>query len=310
LLVSGADRCLFMASNWDAAGNLIEHHTRQVVSDPALRQQLVAGWEQFARDLEEFTPAEPAAAPAVGTAPETLPALRIEVEGTVIASNLQAFRETAITAIRTVNRELTTDQHFADAELSVKWCREVEARIDAAKAHALSQTASIDELFRALDDVSSEARRVRLDLEKLVKVRKDEVRIGIVTDAQRALAKHLATLSAEVEPFTVSGVVADFAGAIKGKRSIDAMHDAIDAALAEAKVRADAAARGVRTNVAVLNEFAAIAPQSLFPDAARLVGMDPAAFREIVSGRIAKHQAAVAEEARKVAEALEGRGAS
>jgi putative phage-type endonuclease len=302
LLVSGADRCLFMASNWDAAGNLIEHHTRDIVSDPVLREQIVAGWEQFARDLEAFTPAEPAPAAAVGTAPETLPALRIEVEGTVISSNLQAFRETAITAIRNVRRELTTDQDFADAELSVKWCREVETRLEAAKAQALSQTASIDELFRTIDDVAAEARRVRLDLEKLVKARKDEIRIAIVTDAQRALEKHLATLSADVEPFTVSGVVADFAGAIKGKRSIEAMHDAVDAALAEAKIRADAAARVVRTNVAVLNEFAAftVSP-SLFPDAGRLVGMEPAAFREIVSGRIAKHEAAVAEQVQRAA---------
>jgi putative phage-type endonuclease len=300
LLVSGADRCLFMASSFDQAGNLIEEHHRWVESDPVMRERIVAGWHQFSLDLEGFTPAESAQAP-VGVGHETLPALRIQVEGTVVASNLQAFRETAITAIRNVRRELSTDQDFADAELSVKWCREVEDRIDAAKAHALSQTASIEELFRALDDVSAEARRVRIDLEKLVKVRKEEVRAAIVVEAQRALAKHMATLSAEVEPFSVSGIVADFAGAIKGKRSIDAMHDAVDAALAEAKVRADAEARLVRSNVAYFNDAAA-GRGSLFPDAGRLIGMEPEAFREIVSGRIAKHEAEQAERARKAAE--------
>lgn len=300
LLVSGAERCLFMASKWDEAGNLIEEHHRWLESDPAMRERIVSGWHQFSADLEGFTPTESKPAP-VGVAHETLPALRIQVEGTVIASNLVAFRETALSTIRTVKRELSTDQDFADAELSVKWCRDVEAAVDEAKARALSQTASIEELFRALDDVSAEARRVRLDLEKLVKVRKEEVRTAIVVEAQRALAKHLATLSAEVEPFSVAGVAADFAGAIKGKRSIDAMHDAVDAALAEAKVRADAAARIVRANVAYLHDAAA-GRGSLFPDAGRLVGMDEGAFREIVSGRIAKHEAEQAERARRAAE--------
>jgi len=302
LLVSGADRCLFVASDFDASGALVEEHHRWIESDQVLRERIVAGWAQFAADLMSFEPAAPADSAPVGTAPETLPALRIEVEGTVIASNLQAFRETAITAIRNVNRELTTDQHFADAELSVTWCREVETRIEAAKAHALSQTASIDELFRTLDDIAAESRRVRLDLEKLVKGRKDELRAGIVLDAQRALAKHLATLSAECQPFTVPPVAADFAGAIKGKRSITAMHDAVDHALADAKIEADAAARVVRTNAAALHDLAA-GRESMFPDAGRLVGMEPAAFREIVAGRIAKHDAEQAERARKAADA-------
>lgn len=304
LLVSGAERVLFMASDWDGAGNLIEEHHRWYLPDPDLRGTILDGWARFAADLEAFEVETDSAPPVVGSSPETLPALRIEVEGTVLASNLPAFRDTALAAIRGVNRTLATDQDFADAELSVKWCKEVEARLEAAKAHALSQTASIDELFRTLDDIAAESRRVRLDLEKLVKARKEEIRAAIVLDAQRALAKHLATLSAEVEPFTVSGVVADFAGAIKGKRSIDAMHDAVDAALAEAKVRADAAARVVRTNVAYFTDTAA-GRGSLFPDVGRLIGMEAGAFREIVSGRLAKAKAEAADRERAATEAAE-----
>lgn len=301
-MVSGAEQCLFMASSFDAEGKLVEEHHAWLLPDPAMRERLLAGWQQLDADLRTFEPAEAAAPPPVGVSPETLPALRIEVEGTVIASNLQAFRETAVTAIRSVRRELATDQDFADAELSVKWCREVEARIEAAKAHALSQTASIEELFRALDDVSSEARRVRLDLEKLVKQRKEELRQGIVVAAQRALAKHLAALSAEVEPFAVPAPAVDFAGALKGKRSLTAMHDAVDQALADARLQAEASARIVRGNAAFLASEAG-GRGSLFPDAGRLVSMEPEAFREIVQARVAKHDAEQAERARKAAEA-------
>jgi putative phage-type endonuclease len=295
MLVSGAGRILFMASDWDAAGTLIEEVHRFIEPDPALRQRIVDGWERFAADLEHFEPAPATPAAPVGEAPETLPALRIDVEGRVIASNLIAFRETAIAAIRTVNRELTTDQHFADAELSVKWCREVETRIEAAKIHALSQTARIDELFQTLDDIAAESRRVRLDLERLVKARKDEIRARIVLDAQRALAKHMTQLAAETEPHALPPVAADFAGAIKGKRSLAAMHDAVDAALAGAKIAADAAARVVRTNAALLRERAA-GRDFLFHDANQYVGRQPAEFAEWVEMRIERHR--LAEESR------------
>lgn len=294
-LVSGARRILFMASDWDADGTLIEFNTRWVESDPQLREQLIAGWERFAADLEAFEPA-PASDPApVGIAPETLPALRIEVEGTVIASNLVAFRETAIAAVRAVKRDLITDQDFADAEMSVKWCKEVESRIDAAKAHALSQTASIDELFRALDSITDEARRVRLDLEKRVKVRKDEIRAEIVRAAQRALAKHVAQLSAELAPYRVPDMHPDFAGAIKGKRSIDAMHDAIDAALASAKIAADSVARTMRANLAYYRGVVADR-DFLFADVAGFLARQEAEFAEWVDVRIERHR--LGEEAR------------
>ena len=38
----------------------------------------------------------------------------------------------------------------------MKWCADVESRLAAAKEHALSQTATIDELFRTIDDISAE----------------------------------------------------------------------------------------------------------------------------------------------------------
>lgn len=317
MLVSGAGRILFMASDWDAAGNLIEEHHRWVESDPQLRAELLAGWERFAADLEAFEPAPASDHAPVGTAPETLPALRIEVEGTVIASNLVAFRETAIAAVRAVKRDLITDQDFADAEMSVKWCREVESRIEAAKAHALSQTASIDELFRALESITDEARRVRLDLEKRVKVRKDEIRADIVRDAQRALAKHVAQISCEVSPYRVPDMHPDFAGAIKGKRSIDAMHDAIDAALASAKIAADSVARTMRANLAYYRDKAD-GREFLFADVASFLNRQEAEFAELVDVRIERHRLAeqaradreleAAEAARKLAaEAAESR---
>lgn len=292
LLVSGAERVLFMATRWDGDQCTESRHC-WYYSDPALRQQIVDGWDQFARDLAAYTP-PPAAAPApVGKAPESLPALRVEVTGAVTASNLAEFKETALAAIRSVNRELTTDQHFADAERAVKWCEDVESRLKAAKEHALSQTATIDALFRTMDDIAAEARRVRLDLDKLVTRRKAEVKEDAIAKARRALEAHIADLNGEIAPMRLQPVPADFAGAIKGKRSIDSMQDAIDTTLAAAKIAADTAARAIRANVARFNEMAA-GFEFLFADLSQIVHKPADDFATLVRARIDTHEAAVA----------------
>ena len=130
---------------------------RVVRVEPALRERIVAGW-QFAKDVCSLR-ARARDREAGRQAPDALPALRIEVTGMVTASNLAAFREHALAVFGGIKTDLQTDADFADAERTVKWCKEVEDRLDAAKQHALSQTASIDDLFRTIDAIKEEARQ-------------------------------------------------------------------------------------------------------------------------------------------------------
>lgn len=298
LLVSGAERILFMASDWTADDELIEEQHCWYYPDAELREQIVAGWDQFAKDLANYSLQEPEQPKAVGKAPETLPALRIEVTGNVTASNLAEFKETALAAIRSVNRTLTTDQDFADADKAIKWCGDVESRLQAAKEHALSQTASIDALFKAIDDIAAESKRVRLDLDKLVTRRKTEVKEEAVSRARKALDAHIATLNAEIAPMRLPNVLADFAGAIKGKRTVASMQDALDGVLTVAKIAAEADARAIRANVAIFQEKAA-GLEFLFADLGQVVHKASDDFRALLDSRIAVHKAA---EARREAE--------
>ena len=300
LLVSGAQRCLFTCT--DGTPERFVHCWYE--ADPAKFAALIAGWKQFHADLAVYElPPFTEAAP-VGKAPETLPALRIEVTGQVTASNLAEFKETALTAIRSVNRSLTTDADFADAEKAMKWCSDVETRLESAKQHALSQTASIDALFKAIDDISAEARRVRLDLNKLVTSRKTEVKEHAVTAARRAFDMHVAAVNSEIAPMALRPVLVDFAGAIKGLRSISSMQDALDTALAAAKIAADAQGREIRKNI---DHFKEVAPglEGLFADLGQLVHKAPEDFRMAVQARVLAQQERdrKAEEARKAAEA-------
>lgn len=302
LMVSGAQRALFMATNFDAAGTLIEARHCVYFPDAEMRAAILRGWEQFDADLAAYVLPDAAPAAPVGKTPETLPALRIEVTGQVTASNLAEFKATALTTIRSVNRTLATDQDFADAEKAVKWCADVEARLKAAKEHALSQTTSIDALFKALDDIGAEARTVRLDLDKLVARRKTEVKEEAVTRARRALDEHIARLNAEIAPFRLPTIAADFAGAIKGLKSVASMQDKLDGLLATAKISGEADARAIRANVATFKAEAE-GFEFLFADLGQVIHKAAGDFLALVQGRIAQHKVAEAERERKRAEA-------
>ena len=296
MLVSGAERVLFMASKW-AGDNveLIEERHCWYVSDPDLRAKIVAGWQQFEKDLAEFVPTAAEAPKPTGKAPESLPALHIVIQGGVQASNLAEFKATALSAIRSVNRELTTDAHFADAEKAVKWCEDVESRIKAAKDHALSQTASIDELFRTMDEISAEARDVRLELTKLVKARKDAIKADIVADGIAALAKHIRELNAAMPANYMPQVPADFGGAIKGLRTLDSIRNAVNTELANAKIRASEIANRIHANVKAMQDSGLV-----FHDDAALVLKAPDDLAAVIAQRKAAEQARIDAERERI----------
>lgn len=291
LLVSGAERVLFMASMWDADGVLIEERHCWYVSSPALRAQIVAGWEQLAADVAAYQP-EASAPAAAGRAPDALPALRIELTGMVTASNLAEFKASAMATLGSINRDLQTDEQFADAEQTVKWAKGVEDKLEAAKQHALSQTASIDELFRTIDDVSAETRRVRLELDKLVKAEKERRRAEIVAAGVEQVRQHYIGINGSLGDHAMgipAGMQHLIAGAIKGKKSLASMRDAVAAAVAQAKIDANQDADAVRANVAVLAEFADHA--HLFADRVQLcASKQPEDLRNLAKARIAEHE--------------------
>ena len=283
LIVTQAETVLFTTSD----GTPERTAQTWYVSVPERRQQVIDGWKQFAQDLATFVP-EVAEAKPVGRTPETLPALRIEVTGMVTASNLAEYKAHALAVFESINRELVTDDQFADAEKTIKWAGDVETRLAAAKQHALSQTTSIDELFRTIDDISSEARRVRLDLDKLVKARKEAVRLEIVTEGAKALAAHVGGLNIRIgKPFMPS-VQADFDGAIKNKRTVESLKDAVGTTLANAKIEANAVADKITMNLRALNEKPELA--FLFSDVRDLVLKDPEFVAMSIKNRIADHQ--------------------
>jgi predicted phage-related endonuclease len=249
LLVTGAERVIFVVS--DGTEENMEY--MEVLPDPAWLARIEAGWDQFEKDLAEYVPQAVEVKPT-GRAPETLPALLVEITGQVTNTNLPAFKATALAVFQNINRDLQTDEDFADADKTAKWCQGVEDRLKAAKEHALSQTASIDELFRTLDEISAEARRTRLELGKLVEARKQAMKDEIVAGGVAAFRAHIASLNTAIGKDYMPTITADFGMAIKGLRSLASMRDAVDVLLANSKIKADAEFKKIMANMAWLSE--------------------------------------------------------
>lgn len=296
LLVSGAEKAIFVCSD-GTRDNFVSMEYRPV---PGRAEQLVAGWKQFEADLAEFVQAE-AAPMVIGKAPDELPALRIELTGMVTGSNLKAFEDSALAVIGSVKTNLTTDQDFADAKKAVKWCGDVEAAVAAAKKQALSQTQSIDELFRSLDRISANARETRLKVDKLVKAQEMSIKVEIKQAGETALAEHIATINKRLGSVQLPPIAADFAGVMKGKSKLDNMRDAIATELARAKIEANAIAEAIEVNLASLRELADN-HRFLFGDRQQLVLKANDDLVAVIKSRINEHEA---EQAKKLEEQRE-----
>lgn len=290
LLVSGAERVIFATG--DGRDRL---ETMEYRAIPGRAEQLIAGWHQFSKDVAAYEP-EPVRAAPVAAPVEGFGALSLRVEGRIIASNLDAFKAGAEQFIARLPKpeDLQTDQDFADAKGAVKACEEAEARIKAAKDAAQAEMTDVDAAFRLADSVAQTIRAARLALDKVVKVEEQARKDAIVragADAVRAHYDQIAATMGEHRILPPGQLVQDLGAAIKGKKSLASMKDAIDTAVAGFKIAASEQAERVRANVRVL-EMEQGSHGVLFPDRVALCATKtPEDLRNLITARIAQAKA-------------------
>ena len=146
--------------------------------------------------------------------------LTIEARGEVIASNVDEVREMVRAALCNINRDLNTDEEFGQAELDVKALKGAEDRFAEAKEKALKDAEALHELFAAIDATVEEIRKPRLELEKLIAKRKEEVKADLIAEAMGKLE-----CASRLRQSAFGKSVAE---AIKGKRTLDSMRKALD----------------------------------------------------------------------------------
>lgn len=286
-MISGAEKTLFMASKWDASDNLVEEVHHWYTPESALADEIVAGWAQFEVDLLTYQPPIEEVKPIADTILH-LPALVVQARGEVVASNLPQFQVAAHAFIANIKTDLSTDDDFVNADATVKFCEKVESDLEHAKNATIAQTASIDEVLRIVSQIQEQVRQKRLQISKLIDTKKAQIKETILSDGKCAYAAHVAELEKEITPIRLSVAAPDFVGAMKGKRTLATLQNAVDTALANGKIAANAAAQEVRGKLAWI-KATADEYMFLFHDLQAIIGKAKDDFELLVRTRIEQH---------------------
>lgn len=291
LLISGASRCLFMASSGDKTLMRFAWYE----SDKKIRAQLIAGWKQFATDLENYMQAE-STPTIVAEAVQSLPAVSVQISGQItVRENFKVF-EVALRDFleNRLIREPQTDQDFADLDLQIKAMKKAEEALNAAEAQMLAQVNSLDEAKRQKDMLAKLVRDNRLMAEKLLDSEKMRRKTEKVEATRKAFAAHVTELQREISRVRIDVVAPDFASAIKGLKTLDSMQDKLDTALANGKIMADSIAADIRTKISWLDANAA-EHYALLADLQQLIAKPLDDFKLAVMARVEAHKKAEAE---------------
>ena len=304
-MVSGARRMLFMASKWNG-DELAEELHRWYEPNPELRERVLQSIRQFEADLANYTPPEYIPA-AVASPTKDLPALSIQVQGSItLIDNLSLFGAMLKDFIEQIDKEPTDDQGFADAEDAVKKLQTAQDALEAAEASALAQTASIDEMRRTVKLYADQARTTRLMLEKMVKARKEQLRADIVREGRDAYDAHILTLNIRLKkPYLSSNAKnipePNFAGVIKGKKTIASLREAVNNELVRVKLESNSVADKVEINLNSLREMAKD-HAFLFADIHQLILKANDDLVTLIRMRISDHEKAEAARIEKIKE--------
>lgn len=300
IMIAKCNRILFMATKWD--GNvLLEKRHCWYYPNPELAAKIEAGWRQLEADVAAYVPTEKALAP-VPQVVITLPAVSVQVSGSIAVRNNFAQFETALRDFieNRLIKKPESDQDFADLGEQIRALERAEAALDAAEAQMLSQVEAVDQAKRSKDMLLKLARDNRLLAEKLLAARKDQIKVEQVQRGREALAEHVKNLNERLGKPYMPMIAADFAAAIKGKRTVASLKDAVDTLLAQNKINASTIADRIQINLKTLSEK--VDHSFLFADEAQIVQKEPEDLKLLVQSRITEHDA---KEAKRLADERE-----
>tara|TARA_R110002049_G_scaffold89772_1_gene225563 strand:- start:7945 stop:9588 length:1644 start_codon:yes stop_codon:yes gene_type:complete len=281
LMVSGAEKVIFVTSD-GTEDNMKSMYYEAV---PGRREALIAGWEQFEKDLANHE-MQAKTEKVVAQDISTLPTIEYEMNGLALTSNLGEFKAAADALVVKANSTIETDQDFADAEARQKIFTKAESDIKAIAEKVLSEAVDIEKFTKDLQYIGEQIRQARLAESKQIKSRKEEIKTQIVNAATNEINQHneiFAKLKLQVPTVDIS--VTD---AMKGKKTIDSLTDAAETAVSQIKIELDKYYRTANANAELMQSYSEY--RLLFADWKSIAFKDSEDFEALVKSRIADHK--------------------
>jgi predicted phage-related endonuclease len=288
LLVSGADKCLFMCSD----GTQEKMAWCWYTTTPEKLANVVKVWKQFNADLQGYVPAVIVEAPKAEAIID-LPAVIVQVKGELTLCNIADMRPIFDKFLSEATVNLVTDNDFAQAEAESKIGRDAAKRCIATAKGVIDQTATISEVTRELEQYAAKFNALALSQEKAVKTQKEARKLAIMTAAKAAFTAHLAGIELEIKPIRLIIGQPNFPEAMKSKRLLSAIQDAVDSELARVKIEADSIAKLIRLNLCLVNGSNQY--KFLFSDIEQIIYKPFDDLKLLIESRIAAHEKAESE---------------
>jgi len=303
MLVSGAEKTLFMASN-GTEDDMVQFWYEK---SPGRQTAIIDGWKQFEKDLASYE--LPISKPvAVANEVERFPVVKFEVAGTDLTSNINECLATIKDRSQIeMSRELETDQDFADKEELNKATKQARADLQFLVKSAQNKFVSFSEFATVAAELDSVLQKMQSHGEKLVKSEKDARKAEIAKAAIGAFTDHCADLESELVDLSLPQAIThvNFHEPMKGKRTIESLSNAVNTRLAEAKIAADGAAKGMRTNLTTLKALTNGEYDHLFKDLPVVIHKERDDFEALVTLRVSQEKERIAEAAREEQERIE-----
>ncbi len=287
MMVTGAKRLFFMVSD----GTTDNCETMWVMLDAAWRKKILQGWAQFAEDLAGYQHVEIKPQPVAAVVVD-LPAVSVQVSGHIAIRENFALFETALRDFidNRLIRAPQTDQDFADLDAQIKTLKKAEDALNAAESNVIAQVASIDAVKRVKDMLYNLTRDNRLAAEKLLEAEKINRRRAIQEAGESAMRVHIDGLNIAIgKTYMPDQKWADFVAAMRGKKTIASLKDAVDTELACAKIAANEVADRIQVNLNSLRELASD-HAFLFADTAQIVLKANDDLVALIKNRLREHK--------------------
>lgn len=291
MLVAAASQAMFTVSD----GTYGKRVSMRYESVPERREQLIAGWVQFDKDLADHElEAKQELMPAKDV--EALPSVTFRVEGSMIVSNIsdclgvirdRAEQEMAIT--------LETDQDFADKDKLNKATKAARAKLKQVLADVQGRFVSHSEFVGVAKEIDSVLQKMQSHGEKQVKIEKERKKKSIFDAAESALSQFVQESQSRIAPISLGEMYPhpDFTAAMRNRRTIDGLQEAVDVELARVKILINQLVSRISANLVVMRKLATDY-KFLFSDTQQIISQEIEPFTAIVKQRIADHKEAEA----------------
>jgi predicted phage-related endonuclease len=283
LMITGAKYLIFTVSD-GTADNL---ETLMVFPDELKFATLQAGWLQFEKDLEAYEHREIAEKPQAD-AIKDFPVATLQARGELTVTNLNEVLPKFDAFLTSQKTELVTDDDFANGEAVAKFSRDTAKKLRLTAQATIDQISTVSDAVRTLEQYADKFDALGLSFEKAVKNEKEARKNAIISEARIKWMTHLNGINSELGKVQLSIKEPNFIEAVKNKRTLESLHNAVDTALANSKIEADEIAKEYRSKLAWLNESCA-EYLFLFADLQSIISKPMDDFQNMANARIEQY---------------------